>query len=472
MKASMDWLEDYIDLSDLTPKEVADKLTMAGLEVEALCDRFAFLNQVVAARLDKVEPIAGSDHLKICQVTAGSCGRFQVVCGAPNAREGLTAPLALIGAVLPGDLAIKTAELRGHRSEGMLCSETELGLGLDSSGLMELQAEPGRSLREITGREDWRLEIGITPNRPDALSILGLARDLSAVLNRPLRTIPVRVQETGPDVTTLADVRIEAPVEAPRYVARVITGVKIGPSPQWLVDRLAAVGLRSISNVVDVTNYVMVELGQPLHAFDLATVAGRRIVVRTAPKGSFFTTLDGQTRELKSDVNLMICDGEKPVGLAGIMGGLNSEIGPDTRDILLEAAYFNASAIRKTSRAIGLSTDASYRYERGCDPEMCPKAVDRAIALMAELAGGSVAAGKIDRYPTPFQPITVPFSPEKCNAFLGSDHPTADMTRVLSAIGLKLEETDGRFQATLPSWRPDLTREVDVWEEVARLLDF
>jgi len=473
MKASINWLEDFIDLSELTPRQVADKLTMAGLEVENLFDRFAHLKTVVAARLAEVSPLPGSGHLKICRVEAGDRGSFEVVCGAPNAREGLVAPLALPGTVLPGGQEVMTAEIWGRSSEGMLCSETELGLGRDASGLMELGGVAGRTLKEITGREDWILEIGITPNRSDGLSIIGLARDLSALLDRPLRQPEIIVEETGPDVNSLARVTIADPEHCFRFAARVITDVKIGPSPAWLADRLAGVGLRSINNVVDVTNYVMIEMGQPLHAYDLETVADHHLIARAYPRGTAFTTLDGQERELPSDVNLMICDGEKPVGLAGIMGGLNSEIENSTRHIMLEGAAFNATTIRRTSRALGLSTDASYRFERGSDPEICGRAVDRAISMMAEVAGGQVAVGRIDRYPFPFKPVVAPFSPARCNAHLGTSHSAADMIRVLTAIGLKIEgQGDEATAAALPSWRPDLTREVDIWEEVARLLNF
>lgn len=472
MKASMNWLEDFIDLSGLTPRQVADKLTMAGLEVEGLFDRFTHLGTVVAARLETVAPLAGSDHLKICRVEAGEHGRFEVVCGAPNAREGLVAPLALPGTVLPGGLAVAATEIRGVHSEGMLCSEAELGLGLDASGLMEIGGTAGSTLKDITGREDWILEIGITPNRPDGLSIIGLARDLSALLNRPLRQPEIIVPERGPQVDELAKVTIADPEHCYRFAARVIEDVKIGPSPAWLADRLAGVGLRSINNVVDVTNYVMIELGQPLHAYDLETVADHHLIAKAYPRGGTFTTLDGQERELTAEVNLMICDGEKPVGLAGIMGGLNSEIENSTRHILLEGAAFNATTIRRTSRALGLSTDASYRFERGSDPEICARAVDRAISLMAEVAGGRVAAGRIDRYPYPFKPIVVPFSPARCNARLGTSHRSEDMVRVLRTIGLHIEGRGEEMTAALPSWRPDLSREVDVWEEVVRLLDF
>ncbi len=472
MKASIKWLEDFVDLGGLTPREIADKLTMAGLEVEDLRDRFGHLSQVVSARLAAVEPMPKSDHLKICQVEAGDFGRFQVVCGAPNAREGLVAPLALSGVTLPNGLTVAPVEMRGHRSQGMLCSAAELGLGADASGLMELGGTAGLTLKEITGREDWVLEVGITPNRPDALSIIGLARDLSALLDRPLRRIDTPPKETGPAVETLARVTIEDPEHCLRFAARAIVDVKIGPSPAWLADRLAAVGLRSINNVVDVTNYVMMEMGQPLHAYDLEHVADHHLIARAYPRGLRFTTLDGQERELPAEVNLMICDGEKPVGLAGIMGGLNSEIEDTTRHILLEGACFNATTIRRTSRALGLSTDASYRFERGADPEICARAVNRAISLMAEVSGGRVAAGLIDRYPHPFKPVVVPFSPARCNAYLGTAHRPADMVRVLTAIGLTIEGDGEERTAALPSWRPDLSREVDVWEEVARLLDF
>ena len=473
MKASINWLEDFVDLSGLSPQEVADKLTMAGLEVEDLHDRFAYLEKVVSGRIESCGPLPGSDHLKICRVEAGDYGRFSVVCGAPNAREGLVAPLALPGAVLPGGLNVAAAEIRGHKSEGMLCSEKELGLGPEhQAGLMELGGVAGLSLKEITGREDWVLEIGITPNRPDGLSIFGLARDLSALLNRPLRRESTPVKESGPDINTLGRVTIEDPDHCPRFAARIITDVKIGPSPAWLADRLAAVGLRSINNVVDVTNYVMMEMGQPLHAYDLETLADHHLIARVYSQGARFTTLDGQERELSAEVNLMICDGEKAVGLAGIMGGLNSEIENTTRHIMLEGACFNAATIRRTSRSLGLSTDASYRFERGCDPEICLRAVDRAIGLMHELAGGQVATGFIDRYPRPFKAVSVPFSPARCNAYLGTRHRPEDMVRVLTAIGLEIEGQGDSLTAALPSWRPDLSREVDVWEEVARLLDF
>ncbi len=471
MKASLEWLQDFVDLSGFTPSQIAAKLTMAGLEVEGLGDRFAFLETVIAAEILEVKPIEGT-HLSLCQVNTGSAS-VQVVCGAPNVAAGQVAPLAQPGTELPGGQAIAETKVHGHFSQGMLCSGAELALNQEASGLMLLaDACPGQTLKELTKREDWVVEIGITPNRPDGLSIFGLARELAALLERPLKPIATTVPENGPETTTLGTVAIDDPQHCLRFTARIISDVKIGPSPDWLVNRLAAVGLRSISNVVDITNYVMLEMGQPLHAYDLETLAGRKLTARLAPQGVTFTTLDGQDRKLTAEHNLMICDGEKPVGLAGIMGGLNTEIKDHTRHIMLEGACFNATTIRKTSRALGLSTDASYRFERGSDPEICGRAVDRASALMAELAGGTIARGLIDVYPKPFVAPQVPFSPSRCNAYLGTKHQTADMVRVLTGIGLTVSGQGDELSCALPSWRPDLSREVDVWEEVARLLDF
>ena len=473
MKASIAWLNEYVDLKDLNPEDIAHKLTMAGLEVEELYDRFHFLNNVVAAKVVSLAPHPSADKLKICQVDAGTHGFFQVVCGASNVEAGGLYPLALVGASMPGGQLIKKAELRGVPSEGMLCSAHELALDADAAGLLLLKdAEPGQSLKALTGRTDWCITVGITPNRPDALSMIGLARDLSAILGRPLTLPETPVLEEGPEIKGLAQVEIEVPEHCPRYVARVLQGVKIGPSPKWLQDYLAAVGIRSINNIVDVTNYVMMETGQPLHAFDLAHLAGQKIIVKSYESGQKFTTLDGQERNLNSVVNLMICDAEKAVALAGIMGGLNSEVTENTKDILLESAAFKATTVRRSSRSLGLSTEASYRYERGSDPEICAYAADRAIELMRSLGGGLVARGRLDNYPRPHQAVVVPFSPEKCNALLGTKHQTADMVNVLSAIGLKMSASGDGYTATLPSWRPDLFREVDVQEEVARLLNF
>jgi phenylalanyl-tRNA synthetase beta chain len=476
MKASLAWLGQFVDLSDLSPLEVANRLTMVGLEVEETFDRFSFLEKVLVGKVIKAEDFG--QNLKLCLVEAGDKGSFQILCGDPKIRIGQNYPLALPETELPSG-PIKRKTILGQTSEGMLCSEAELGLGPDSSTLLVLSGElkPGSPLTDIYHQSDWIFEISITPNRADALSIMGLSRDLAAVLNRPLIKPKIELKEKDSvlPATDQIKVSIEDSQEGLRYVGRVINGVKVGPSPWWLAERLISLGHRPINNIVDVTNYVMLELGLPLHAFDLGKIAGPEIKVKVYPKGTSFVTLDGQIRILKAEKNILICDGQRPVAIGGIMGGRNSEVDENTKDIFLEGACFNSKTIRKTSKSLSLSTDASYRFERGQDPNFCPFAVDRAAALIAELSGGVLAQGRLDCYPQIIEPIEVSFSPSSCNALLGTSHPTAEMVRVLSAIEVNLSQDPldkDLYRAKLPTFRPDLTREVDLYEEVVRLLDF
>lgn len=472
MRVSYKWLGDYVDLTGVVPANLADRLTMVGLEVEELADRYAYLDRVVTARIIAVEVITGSDHLKRCQVDTGT-GLWQIVCGAPNAEAGLISALALAGSELPGGRLVDEVEKRGVLSQGMLCSAAELGLGLDSSGILVLPPDTalGQSLKDALGLSDFILGIGVTPNRPDCLSVLGIAREVAGILDRPLKYPRTAVAESAEKTDDLTSVQILAPVHCPRYAARLIRQIKIGPSPFWLVDRLAAAGIRSINNIVDVTNYVMMETGQPLHAFDLSRLEEQRIVVRTADEGDRFVTLDGTERILGPEM-LMICDGKQPVALAGIMGGLNSEIVPQTTDVLLESAYFNPISIRRTSKTLGLSTESSYRFERGIDPDLCIQAVNRAAALMAELAGGTVTSGIVDVYPLPQDKVSIPFSPARCNAYLGTDYAESEMMRWLKGIELEVTGLESPLIVSIPSFRVDLTREVDLFEEVARLAGF
>ncbi|MBU2547168.1 MAG: phenylalanine--tRNA ligase subunit beta [Proteobacteria bacterium] len=471
MRVNYNWLREYVDI-DLSPSELGDRLTMVGLEVEELADRYRYLDRVVAARIVSVDDVPGSDHLKVCQVETGK-ERLQVVCGAPNVVPGMCSALALVGAELPNGRTVAETVLRGVRSTGMLCSQAELIVGPDASGIMSLPEEtrPGLGLKEVLGLSDWVYDIGITPNRPDCLCVLGVAREAAGIVGRPLRLPRFRIEETGPGIDTLTSIQVVDPDHCPRYVARVIENVVIGPSPFWMVDRLAAAGIRSINNVVDITNYVLMETGQPMHAFDMDRLAEGRIVVQTAREGDRFVTLDGQERILGPEV-LMICDAERQVGLAGIMGGLNSEIQPDTRNVLLESAYFSPTGIRLTSKNLGLSTEASYRFERGIDPEVCTLAADRAAAMMAELADGRVAAGVIDVYPNPFEKQVVPFGPARCNAFLGTDFDPSIMIERLDGIGLAVGGQAENRTVEVPTFRVDLYREVDIFEEVARLVGF
>jgi phenylalanyl-tRNA synthetase beta chain len=472
MRVNFNWLRDYVDLDGVSPKDLGDRLTMVGLEVDMLADRYAYLGSVVAARVEEVADHPKSDHLKVCRVVTGS-ETFQVVCGAPNARAGMISALAKPGSVLPGGRAVGEAEMRGILSQGMLCSEAELMLGDDASGIMDLPESTtvGLGLKEALGLDDWVFEIGITPNRPDCLCVLGIAREVAGLFGRKLTYPKVELVESDEKIEDVTSVDILDPEHCPRYTARVIKGVKIGPSPFWLKERLTAAGVRPISNIVDITNFVMLEIGQPLHAFDLHRLEEERIVVRTAGEGDRFTTLDGVERIMTPEM-LMICDGRKPVGLAGVMGGLNSEIVDDTEDILLESAYFSPTGIRRTSKTLGLSTEASYRFERGADPEVCAVASARASALMAELAGGKVAKGVIDANPIPSKRAVVPFSPAKCNAFLGTDFSVREMKDALSGIELEVLGDGDSLEIRIPTFRVDLEREVDIFEEVARLCGF
>ncbi|MDR1080464.1 MAG: phenylalanine--tRNA ligase subunit beta [Deltaproteobacteria bacterium] len=476
MLASLSWLGEFVEIGDLSPEEVADRLVTVGLEVEGLSDFKGYLMDVVAARVLEFESGPEPGGLARCLLDAGSRGRVQVMCGAPDIDPGGLYPLALPGCELPSG-TVRSMTVRGSASDGMLCSEAELLVGEDSSGLMALDRgiAPGTPLGDLYGRGDWILEVGITPNRGDALSHLGIARDLGAILARPLKSRPCPVAEDGPPASEKIRVDIECPDEAFRYCGRVVYGARPAPSPVWLSSRLMSLGLRSINNIVDVTNYVMLELGLPLHAFDLGRIAGGRIAVRTFGPGTRFTTLDGQERVMKAEGNVLICDGERPVAIGGVMGGLNSEVAEDTEDVFIEGAMFNPVNVRRTSKSLGLSTDASFRFERGQDVNMCPRAVDRAASLISELTSGRVAPGLVDCCPRPWKPRFVPFTPARCNALLGTSHSEPEMDRALGDLGVRLQPSQTTiclYDAEIPSWRPDLTREADLFEEVMRILDF
>ncbi|MBW2090780.1 MAG: phenylalanine--tRNA ligase subunit beta, partial [Deltaproteobacteria bacterium] len=471
MLVTYNWLKDYVDL-DVDPQELADQLTMRGLEVENLHDRYEYLNKVVVARVVEVKAHPRSETLTVCQVETGESA-YQVVCGAPNVTKGMLSALALKGAQLPGGDVVQEVELRGVRSSANLCSEAELVVGPDASGVMSFPENMriGTSLKETLGLSDWIFEIDVTPNRPDCLCLLGVAREVAGIVGQRLKYPEVKIEEAPERAEDITSVQILDPERCPRYVARVISGVNIGPSPFWLVERLAGVGIRAINNVVDITNFIMMETGQPLHAFDLDRLEERRIVVKTAKEGDRFITLDGEERIMGPEM-LMICDGKKEVALAGIMGGLNSEIIPSTTNVLLESAYFNPVSIRRTSKTLELSTEASFRFERGIDPEGCDYAASRAAALMGELAGGRVAAGIIDENPRPYKKIKIPFSPSRCNSFLGTDVEPKQMIEALDGIGLAPSGTGDELKIEAPSFRVDLTREVDLYEEVARLIGY
>lgn len=472
MLLSFKWLRTCVQCN-APVEEIARRLTMAGLEVEAVAARGPGLSRVVVGRILGIVPHPGAGNLQICEVAGGN-RRYRVVCGAPNLVLGQTVPLALEGARLADGSEIRALEIRGVLSEGVLCSEGELGLGDDTGGIMSLPAnlDPGTPLADALKLEDQILEISITPNRGDCLSVLGIAREVSALFGAPWTPPEITLRETGSPVETLASVIIQDPDLCPRYAARVVRKVKIGPSPLWLRQRLQAQGIRAINNIVDVTNFVMLEHGQPLHAFDYDRLEGHRIVVRRARPGEPFTTLDGQNHALRADM-LLICDAARGVALAGIMGGLNSEITPATTAVLIESAYFQPTGIRRTAKALGLGSESSYRFERGVDPDGVIRALDRAAQFMVELGGGELASGRLDVYPRPIRQQPIRLRVSKCARFLGLVLSRAEISRLLESIQLPVRAIDDDSLEILPPpFRSDLAREVDLMEEVARLAGF
>jgi len=469
MKVSLNWLRDYVDIR-IEVNELAHHLTMAGLEVEGITPIGAGFDRVIVARIDSIRRHPNADRLSLVEVSTDQ-EKFSVVCGGTNIREGQKVPLAVVGAKLPNGLEIKKSKIRGELSEGMLCSQIELGLGEDAAGIMVLSPDlpMGVNLGEALGLKDFVLDIGITPNRPDCLCAMGIAREIAALTHQKMRYPSISLSDRGEEIHRRTSVTVLDPDLCPRYVARMIEGVRIGPSPLWMKDRLEKVGVRSINNVVDVTNYVMMEYGQPLHAFDFEFLEEGRIVVRRAKAGEEFITLDGVKRTL-DDQTLMICDGIKPVAMAGVMGGMNSEIKEDTKNVLLESAYFNPVNNRRTSKAIGLETEASYRFGRGIDYGGCVAAANRAAQFIQELAGGRIVEGAIDVYPAPIRPKPVRLNARKVNQVLGTVIPPHRMKSHLEGLELEVSgEDDDVFVVTPPSFRGDLEREIDLIEEIARM---
>lgn len=468
MRISLRWLAEYVQLPPA--EELARRLTGAGLEVEAVERVGGGLDGVVAARILSAVKHPTADRLSVVEVDTGG-EPLQIVCGATNWKVGDVVPLATVGTTLPGGTRIERAKLRGVESSGMLCSAKELGLSPDASGLFILPAgvAPGAAVAEALKLEDVIFEINVTPNRPDALSHVGIAREVSAITGRRVVLPKPSLSQKGGPASEAVKVRIEAPARCARYAARVVEGVRIGPSPSWLARRLESCGVRSISNVVDATNFVLLELGHPLHAFDLDKVAGREIVVRTARPGETMTTLDGQERRLDPD-DLVIADRNRASALAGVMGGGDSEISAGTTRVLVESAWFEPGGVRRTSKRHGLHTEASHRFERGADPGMLLPALDRCAALVAELSGGTVRKGVVDAHPRRHRPVQVPLAWSRPAEVLGMAVSRKEARRILGALGFE-ERKAGPKGAVfkVPSWRPDVTREEDLIEEVVRL---
>ncbi|MDP8222325.1 MAG: phenylalanine--tRNA ligase subunit beta [Candidatus Lernaella stagnicola] len=462
------WLQDYVDF-DTPIAELSHRLTMAGFEVEEVRKIGGDYDNVVTALIEKVEPHPDADRLTVCTVFDGQ-ERFQVVCGASNTEAGRIGVLARVGAKLPGG-KLKKGKIRGVESFGMLCARDELGISDDHTGIWLLPEGTPLGLEPLAaqGLDDWAMELGVTPNRPDALSVIGVAREVAALVGKPLKKTDLEIEPEGGAIDEYMTIEIEAPDKCPRYCGMLVKGVKIAPSPPWMVHRLEAAGVRAINNIVDITNFVLLEYGQPLHAFDYSFLSDRRIVVRCAKDGETITTLDEQVRPLDGD-DLLICDGVKPVALAGIMGGLNSLVSDDTVDVFIESAYFEPTGIRRTSRKLELSSESSYRFERGTGVENTVLGAHRAARLMAELAGGTLVPGFIDAYPKTIPRRQVAMRPAKVNALLGIDLDAAQMITHLESIELRVVDTSpDRLVVEVPSFRPDLEREVDLAEEIARL---
>ena len=471
MKIPYGWVREFVDLK-MTAAQAAERLVNAGIEVASVTPLAPDLKGVVVGEIEAIERELGESHghkLVLCRVSAGR-DSYSVVCGAPNARARVRAAFAPPGAVLPGGRRIAAAKIHGVESQGMLCSERELGIGEEhEAGILEAaEAKPGADLVAALGLDDHVLEVEITPNRPDCLSVLGIARELAALTGARLSPPSIALKESGESATKLARVRIEAPDLCHRFTARVISGVTVGPSPAWLRARLRAIGLRPISNIVDATNYVLWELGQPLHAYDHATVHDATIVVRRARADERFTTLDGQERTLDASM-LLIADPGRAIGLAGVMGGANTEVTDRTTRVMLESAWFAPASIRRTSRALGLRTDAAYRFERGADLEGLVTASARATALIAELAGGTIARGMVDAYPRKRTPQHVRLRMTRVKRVLGIAPSPAQARKLLTGLGLPVKARGADLDVTVPSFRRDLSMEDDLVEEIIRV---
>jgi phenylalanyl-tRNA synthetase beta chain len=467
MKISYNWLKELTGL-DWPAREMADRLTLCGTACEYLDSTSTYLDRVVVGLVTALNPIEGATKIQLATVDLGS-KKMDVVCGAPNVAVGQKVPVALEGAKLADDIVIKKTKIRGVESSAMICSERELGLSEDHSGIMVLPDEtrPGDPVAESLDLSDYIMTFELTPNRPDSMSAIGIARDLAALSLGAVKRPATEVKEVPAKAADKVKISIEDPDACPRYAARVIENVKVGPSPWWIKKKLLTAGVRPISNVVDITNLVMLETGHPLHAFDLDRFGSNEVVVRKARDKEKFTTLDGEEHELTPDV-LLITNGKVGVAAGGVMGGLDSEVEDATKNILLEAAYFNSSMTRKSRKLLGLVTESSVRFEKGADPNGVEFAINRAASLMQELCGGQVLSGIVDCYPKKIQPLEIELRPERCNAILGLSLTPSRMKQIFT----KLEfETSGEspIRVSVPTFRPDIEREIDLIEEIGRI---
>ena len=476
MRISHTWLQQYCKFR-LTPEELAERMTMRGLEfesIERLGDRF---RGFVVGKVMECTPHPNADKLTVCKVDVGK-ETLQIVCGAPNVAAGQKVPVGLVGATIPRNqhdtggnpFMLSHVKLRGVDSYGMICSEYELDLGPDADTILVLESDAriGQPLASFLGLDDVAYEVAVTPNRPDLLSHIGVAREIRA-LTRGKLTIPVvKVHESKTQIRSYLDITVVDKKNCLRFAVRMVLGVTVGPSPRWLQHRLRAAGLRPRNNVVDITNFVMLECGHPLHAFDYSLLQGHKIIVRQAKEGSRFATLDGKEHTLPAEC-VMVCDAEREVSIAGIMGGANSEISDTTTNVVIESAYWNPSSIRLTSKRLGISSDASQRFERGADPQAVLYALNRATQLISEIAGGQVLQGTIDVYPKEIRERTVQLRPDRVNSVLGMHVSRSEIINLLKLLEIRLVRSGaGKLTFKIPTYRVDAGREIDLIEEVAR----
>jgi phenylalanyl-tRNA synthetase beta chain len=485
MKISFNWIKNYVDIN-ISPEELATKLTLVGLEVENIEYLGGKYKNFVIGKVIKINKHPNADKLTVCDISIGR-EEIKVVCGAPNVSAEQKVVIGLSGAVVPRNqhdpegnpFTLSKTSIRGVVSNGMICSEYELGLGDDKDGILVMPeaTKEGITLADYLGLNDVVFEVGVTPNRPDCLSHLGIAREIASVLGKKLKLPQINLKESKDVISKSAKVIIRDKENCPRYTARVIMGIKVSHSPEWLQKYLSAVGIRPINNIVDITNFVLMETGHPLHAFDYDKLTGHTIIVRRALNGEHFITLDGKGRELKSGM-LLICDAEKPIALAGVMGGLNSEISNSTVNLLIESAYFNPQSIRKTSKLLGLSSNASQRFERGADPNNTGDALNRAVQLISEISGGKVLKRQIDVYPKKIKSVNIGVNLTTVNNLLGTSLTSSKVVKLLSKIDLKAKNYKKKKAKSeeiiieVPTFRPDIEREIDVIEEVARLFGY
>ena len=473
MLISLNWLKEYVDLGELNVKEIENALTMIGQEVEKIEIKGENLDKVVTAKIVEKEKHADSDHLTVCKVDIGK-EIIQVVCGAPNHKLGDKVVLAQIGAKLAPDFVIKKGKIRGVESSGMLCSSKELGIGTDASGIIILpeDAPIGVPMKEYLEIDDVVFELEITPNRPDCLSHIGIARELAAYYNKKVMYPNVKInkeyaEKTSDNIT----INIEDENLSKRYVSRILKDVTVKESPKWLKDKIEAVGLKSINNIVDVSNFILMEMNQPNHIFDLDKIEGKEIFVKTAGNEEIFVTLDEQERKLAKE-DIVITDSKKTIALGGVMGGLNSEITSETKNILIEVAHFNPQNIRKTSRRLNLSSDASYRFERGIERENIINVINRLSNLIQEVAGGEILEGVVDVFLDSVQRNTSELSFERLNRFVGKDIPKEEVIKILSNLEIEIIDNGDTLKLTPPLYREDLELEQDYYEEIIRMYGF